>query len=257
MRRALVTLSAVAAVLLAAVPAVAITYGQPDGNRHPEVGALIATQANPSYPYCSGTLGSSTVFLTAAHCGDEAQRVAVTFDPEPDPSSLLQTGTFHANPAYGSHPQASDVAVVVFDKPVKGISPASLPKAHLLDEMKADGTLNQSTEFTAVGYGSQEVTNGPGGQRLTYEDIREFTVSGFDALGKTYLRLTQNPALGYGGTCYGDSGGPNFLGAGPAETDVIAGLTTTGDRFCKSTNTTTRVDTDQARNFLGEYVTLP
>ena len=31
-----------------------------------------------------------------------------------------------------------------------------------------------------------------------------------------------NPAHGDGGTCYGDSGGPNFLGAGATETNIVA-----------------------------------
>lgn len=31
--------------------------------------------------------------------------------------------------------------------------------------------------------------------------------------------MRQNNTTGNGGTCYGDSGGPNFLGAGSGETD--------------------------------------
>jgi hypothetical protein len=43
-------------------------------------------------------------------------------------------------------------------------------------------------------------------------------------------------ATGDGGTCYGDSGGPNFLCTGPTETEIIAGITITGGSLCKSTN---------------------
>jgi hypothetical protein len=71
------------------------------------------------------------------------------------------------------------------------------------------------------------------------------------------LRLTQNPSTGFGGTCYGDSGGPNFLGARTTETNIIAGITITGDVFCRSTNVTQRLDTEVARAFLGQFVTLP
>lgn len=41
----------------------------------PEVGALIADQAysDGSWAYCSGTLISPTVLVTAAHCGDPAR----------------------------------------------------------------------------------------------------------------------------------------------------------------------------------------
>jgi hypothetical protein len=47
----------------------AITYGSPDGNGHPEVGALLAPVAysDGTWATCSGTLISPTVFLTAAH----------------------------------------------------------------------------------------------------------------------------------------------------------------------------------------------
>ena len=72
-----------------------------------------------------------------------------------------------------------------------------------------------------------------------------------------YLCLSQNPATGSGGTCYADSGGPNFLGAGSTETDIIAGITITGDSLCKSTNVIYRLDTGSARAFLKDYVALP
>jgi hypothetical protein len=43
--------------------------------------------------------------------------------------------------------------------------------------------------------------------------------------------------------CYGDSGGPNFLGAGSSETNVIAATTIAGDTPCRSTNVDYRLDT--------------
>ena len=69
--------------------------------------------------------------------------------------------------------------------------------------------------------------------------------------------LSQNPATGNGGTCYGDSGGPNFLGAGASETNILAATTITGDTACRSTNVDFRLDTPSARAFLGQYVALP
>ena len=62
-------------VLASSAVALAITYGQPDGNKHPNVGALVGTFDGQTYPYCSGTLISPTVFLTAAHCGDDGSTV--------------------------------------------------------------------------------------------------------------------------------------------------------------------------------------
>jgi hypothetical protein len=56
-----------------------------------------------------------------------------------------------------------------------------------------------------------------------------------------------------GGTCFGDSGGPHFLGT----TNIVVSLTVTGDRFCRSTDVTYRTDTDSARSFLKDFVSLP
>jgi hypothetical protein len=71
------------------------------------------------------------------------------------------------------------------------------------------------------------------------------------------MRISMNPARGDGGTCYGDSGGPNFLGSGWGETNIVAGTTITGDFMCRSTNVGYRMDTPSARAFLRNYVTLP
>jgi len=49
-------------------------------------------------------------------------------------------------------------------------------------------------QFTAVGYGGQEAVNQPGGPVIEYLDTREYAVSTFNAVGPTYLRLSQNPA---------------------------------------------------------------
>jgi hypothetical protein len=74
---------------------------------------------------------------------------------------------------------------------------------------------------------------------------------------KSFLRISQNASHGDGGTCYGDSGGPNFLGAGSNETNVIAATTITGDTPCRSANVDYRLDTSSARSFLSGYVAVP
>jgi secreted trypsin-like serine protease len=242
----------VVAVLLWGEVASAITYGQPDGDRHPNVGALVGTFDGQTYPYCSGTLISPTVFLTAAHCDIGTSTVYVTFDSTYTSKSKLYSGTFHSDPLYNqSQNDPHDIAVVVFDKPIMDIEPAQLPTLGQFDSVANE------QKFTAVGYGGQEAVNQPGGPVIGYLDTREYAVSTFNAVGPGYLRLSQNPATGNGGTCYGDSGGPNFLGAGSTETNIIAGITITGDSLCKSTNVIYRLDTESARTFLANYVTLP
>jgi Trypsin len=243
-RRKLSVLWAAAIMLLTVLVcsgiALAITYGQPDNNRHPNVGALVDEVG----AYCSGTLISPTVFLTAAHCGTEGDTVSVTFASEYTSRSKTYEGTFHADTQL-------DLAVVVFNKPIRGITPAQLPTLGQLDDLPRD------QQFTVVGYGAQEPVRGPGGPTFEYLDRREFSVATLNSTQPDYLQLSQNPARGSGGACYGDSGGPNFLGAGSTETSVVAAITITGDAMCRATNTVLRLDTEEARAFLGQYVSLP
>jgi len=255
MRRGVI-LAAIAllATLALAAPAGAITYGTPDGNGHPEVGALLAPQAysDGTWAACSGTLISPRVFLTAAHCDPGVSRVAVTFDASYDPTTGTEYwGTWYADPNYTqAQNDPHDIAVVVLDHPVTGITPAQLPEAGSLDDLR------MGTRFTSVGYGAQSVTidHGPSFQ---YADVRYVATGGLLTVNPSWLRISMNPARGDGGTCYGDSGGPNFLGAGATETNIVAANTITGDAMCRATNVDYRLDTASARAFLGQYVTLP
>ena len=240
---------AVAAALAAA--AGAITNGGPDGSAHPWVGALLAPHAfsDGTWEECSGTLISSTVFLTAAHCDEGLSRVAVTFDSVYDSSTgKTYWGTWHADPQYNqSQDDPHDVAVVVLDRAVKGITPARLPKLGSLDALRLGDPI------TSVGYGAQSVTMGAGGATFHYADIRYVATGSVNSLNKAWIRASMNPSTGDGGTCYGDSGGPNFLG----DTNIVAGTTITGDFVCRATNVDYRLDTFSAQSFLGRYVTLP
>jgi hypothetical protein len=255
MCRTAVGVAALAATLVLAASGGAITNGSPDGNRHPAAGALLAQRAfsDGTWVECSGTLIAQNVFLTAAHCDEGVDRVEVTFASTFDrATSTTYWGTWHADPAFNqSQGDPHDIAVVVLDKDVMGITPASLPVAGSLAKLSKD------QQFTPVGYGAQSVTSGPGGKTFHYADVRYAAVGTLNAVTPSWLRISQNASTGNGGTCYGDSGGPNFLGAGSSETNVVAALTVTGDTPCRSTNVDYRLDTDSARNFLRQYVTLP
>jgi secreted trypsin-like serine protease len=211
---------------------------------------------------CSGSLISPTVFLTASHCTSFVESTGqtdiwVTFDSKFTSKSKLLHGTMHTNPLYNqSQSDPEDIAVITLDEPVKGITPVALPKAGLLDQMKANGTL-KNTLFTSVGYGIQEPKTGPGGITHEFPMERWYAVGQFWALTDVWLKLSQNQATGDGGTCSGDSGGPQFLGAGSTETNTQVSITITGDLECFATNVDYRTDTPQARAFLDDFVALP
>jgi V8-like Glu-specific endopeptidase len=244
---AVTTLLALALTLPTA--AGAITDGAPDGNAHPNVGGLVSpTQySDGTWLYCSGTLISPTVFLTAAHCA-EGDRVGVTFDPAYAAGDKVYYGTWHADTQYGkAQSDPHDIAVVVFPKAIKGITPARLPAAGSLSG------LSGAQQFTSVGYGAYDVTAGPGGHQFLYNDVRGVATGTLNAINSSWLRISMNPSTGNGGTCYGDSGGPNFLGT----SDIVAATTITGDAVCRSTNVDYRLDTASAQGFLKAYVSLP
>jgi secreted trypsin-like serine protease len=262
LRKKLVAVAAMLVLLGAAGAAFAITYGQPDGNRHPNVGAMIRLRSDGQFRIlCSGSLIAPRVFLTASHCTRflEDQGISdvwVTFDSKFTQNSKLIHGTMHSNPLYNqSQSDSGDIAVITLDKAV-ATEPVQLPPAGLLDRMKASGTLNR-TLFTSVGYGVQEPQPGPGGITNPFPMERWYSVGEFDALNPTWLRIAQTQATGDGGTCSGDSGGPQFLGAGATETKTQVSITITGDVFCFATNVAYRLDTPSARTFLSQFVTLP
>ena len=260
MYRRRLTLAVIVVIMLAVVPAAqAITFGQPDGDNHPNVGAMIVLEPDGvKYLYCSGTLIAPDVFLTAAHCtaaaaayGAAPHDVFVTFDPVWDKRATLYRGTYYINPNYGhdSH-DLNDVAVIILDKPIRKIEPATLPLAGLLTDM--DKAL-KGQQFVTVGYGTlrDDKTGGP--HALGDYGERYFAAQTFLALKPYWLEISMNPSTCSGGTCYGDSGGPHFLG----DSDMVVSLTVTGDAWCRATDVTYRLDTDSARSYLSQFMTLP
>lgn len=260
-RRISVLLVALAVSLLLALPVGAITFGTFDGNGHPNVGMLAVREADGTFAaVCSGTLIAPKVFLTASHClswmpdaGIGFDQVWVSFDPNWTQNSTMYHGTGVLNPLYpGPRADLQDVAVVLLDDAVTGITPASLPTAGLLDQMQADKTLKHQ-RFVTVGYGilRDDKTGGPHSLRDNYD--RYFAEQGFESLQPFAIQLNMNPSTGSGGTCYGDSGGPHFVGT----SSVVAAITITGDANCRATDVDYRMDTASARAFLGQFVTLP
>ena len=261
--------------LAASVRVHAITYGFVDStNAFSNAGAfLVKAPSGRLFPICSGTLIAPTVFLTASHCTLFFEQqlapagfvAAVSFDGSIPFGNLTSASTnlvtvtqVVTNPGFNqSQSDSGDIAVLLVSaSQTKGIVPAELPTANLLDELSAQNGLKTAV-FTPVGYGLQNRVTG-GGQPF-FQDRnpvpRMYAFSEFNALNNGYLRLSQNPATGNGGTCFGDSGGPNFLNVNGRR--LLVAITITGDTVCRSTNVDYRTDIASARAFLAPYVTLP
>jgi secreted trypsin-like serine protease len=255
------------AMLLTPSRVKAITYGYVDtNNTYSNVGAFIVkSPTGEIYPLCSGTLITPNVFLTASHCtqyftstlAPQGYTAYVSFDksiPFGDKTStktkLLSVKYVVTNPNYNqSQSDSGDIGVLILQSNVKGITPATLPTCGLLDQLAAQNGL-KSAVFTAAGYGLQNRV--VGGGVPYYQDAnpipRMYSFSTFNALNGGYIRLSQNPATGNGGTCFGDSGGPNFLTVNGQQ--ILVAITTTGDSVCQSTNVDYRLDTPSAQAFL-------
>jgi hypothetical protein len=225
------------------------------------------------FPICSGSLISPTVFLTASHCtaffeaalAPQGFTAFVSFDGSIPFGALTSASTtlipvteVFTNPAFNrSQSDPGDVAVLIVDAAdTAGITPASLPPAGLLDELGAKNGLRDAV-FTPVGYGVQNRV--VGGGPPFFQDLnplpRMYAFSSFRALNPAWLRLSQNVSTGDGGTCFGDSGGPNFFTHDGEP--LIAAITIKGDAVCRATDVVYRLDTESARPRSSSTSTVP
>lgn len=277
MRTRLILMIVIAMALgIAPVRIAAITFGFVDtNNTFSNAGAFIVESPTTGniFPICSGTLIAPDVFLTASHCtvffeADLAPRgftAFVSFDKSipfgsltTNKTRLIQVIQVVTNPNFNqAQSDSGDIAVLLIDaRSTRGITPAPLPEAGLLDRLVSANALD-GVPFTNAGYGLQNRV--VGGGVPFFQDLnpipRMFSFSTFNALNQAYLRLSQNPSSGDGGTCFGDSGGPQFLDVNGTRT--IVSITITGDAVCRATNVAYRLDTDSARGFLAPFVSLP
>jgi len=262
------TISLLTASLVWSPKASAITYGFVDSsNAFANTGAFIVKSPTTGqiFPICSGTMITGNVFLTASHCTIFYQQdlapdgfiAYVSLDQSipfgaltTSKTTLLPVAHVVTNPNYNqSQSDSGDIGVLILDRNVRGVTPAVLPTCGLLDQLASQNGL-KSALFTNAGYGLQNRV--VGGGVPFFQDMnpvpRMFSFSSFNSLNGGYLRLSQNASTGNGGTCFGDSGGPNFMSVNGQQ--IIVSITITGDSVCRSTNVDYRLDTVSAQGFL-------
>ena len=260
---------------VAITPVAAITDGELDGDGHPFVGLMVAQTAEGAPLWrCSGTLLSETIFLTAGHCTDGTVAARVWFDESvqgnleyPFSGATSYDGVPHTYPGFcigcgnGLPGFASgDVGIIVLTEPVptSAVSEyAELPEAGLAD------TLANKTPVDFVGYGVQFQAKIPGNQlpqpppffRWTGPRIRLFApselVSGNFVHSNAFLRLAMNPGGGSGGTCFGDSGGPDLLG----DTNIVLGVNSYVTNInCSGVGYSARIDVPAVLEWINSFL---
>jgi hypothetical protein len=257
----------------------AITDGDLDGDGHPYV-VLLRVDLNPDLPpywdgwRCSATLLSPTVVLTAGHCTSNApdpeeaitgMRIFTESDvengdntyPTCDGGNCIEAVYWESHPGYAEGPWfAHDVGIVILADPVYLDEYGVLPEAGVLDQLKTRrGHKKDLSWFTAVGYGLQESfpdpaywkTNNVKTRMVSYPELIQINTPGFT--GDFSLLLSNNPSTG--GTCFGDSGGPNFW----TDSNIVAGVTSFGmNGNCAGTGGVFRMDRQNVLDFVNQFL---
>ena len=239
-----------------------ITNGVLDGNAHPAVVLLVMDVAGKPAFRCSATLLAPKVVLTAGHCaGQPGEFSGMRIFTESDVQNGNNTYPFAGGPnsieasEWHAHPLFTeslfflhDVGVVLLSKPFKlpAAQYGQLPTQDQLDTLDK----GSATTFTAVGYGLQLINP----VHIEAQRIRMFAEPHLiqintPSVGDFSMLLSNNASTG--GTCFGDSGGPNYLGT----SNVIAAVTSFGrNGNCAGTGGVFRLDRKNVLDFVGQYL---
>lgn len=257
---------------IAIVPAGAVTDGELDGDDHPQVVLLVMDVGGVPKFRCSATMLTPTIVLTAGHCTNgfpdfefSGMRIFTESDVDNGDNNFpfcnrrdkncVEAKSWAAHPLYETAPFfVHDVGVVVLKKP--GFKPGTFGVMPELDQLDALETKRgkKDTTFTAVGYGLQQINpvfiQSDRVRMFAEPHLVQINTPGFT--GDFSLLLSNNHSTG--GTCFGDSGGPNFLGES-GESNVVAGVTSFGlNGNCAGTGGVFRMDRANVLDFVNSYL---
>jgi hypothetical protein len=276
MTKALAALMLALAALLLPAGASGVWGGTLD-TTHPQVGAMyVDFDGSGTWTLdelvCSGSYAGTArnsangVFLTAGHCippaelGIPAAALRVSFSNNASAASLdtqisnpISVASYHQMPGFGHDlGDFHDLGILLLNG-APAASPVQLAPAGFLDTLKSQGTLNFRV-VDLVGYGVTPDWDSPGPTTFGSDGKRRSGTSVVTGLGKGFLKLKQNNGIGTGsGLCFGDSGSPQIDHA----TQRVVSVATGGNGQCIAISINYRVDTPQARAFLGQFLNLP
>jgi secreted trypsin-like serine protease len=215
-------------------------------------------------PFCSGTLVSDSVVLTAAHCLDASKNprkprarspgsLAIYVGDAPTVNNIVANlylvSEVKIHPSYDPQRIRDDLGLVRLQSavPATDVTPvAHLPSSLGLTSADIGATIN------FAGFG--QTGTGSSGVKLQVDGTLEAFgcgVSGCPSTGDTATQFSYTPASS--GPCLGDSGGPAFIIRNT--TPYVAGTTSYGDSNCTVYGVSNRVDAYQT--WIDAFVSPP